>query len=87
MTPVPFEIPPGNRACTTVYNSPSDGGRSWQTDAPRRAVPARRPDPQTGEPPLRLCSVDGCEQPVQAREFCAKHYRRLMRHGDPLARK
>jgi hypothetical protein len=48
----------------------------------------RRPEPQTGGLPVELCSVDGCERPVQARGLCPRHYRRLMRtgtrsHGSP----
>ena len=30
-----------------------------------------------------LCSVDGCTAPSKAREWCAKHYERWRRHGDP----
>lgn len=31
------------------------------------------------------CSVDGCDKPVQARELCAAHYKRLRVHGSPTA--
>ena len=31
------------------------------------------------------CSITGCEKPHVARGFCESHYRRLRRHGDPLA--
>lgn len=31
------------------------------------------------------CSVEGCENPLDAKGFCAKHYGRFVRHGDPLA--
>lgn len=33
----------------------------------------------------RLCSVESCSAPVQARGWCPAHYERWLRHGDPLA--
>lgn len=33
---------------------------------------------------IARCSIDGCDSPVLAREWCAKHYDRWFRHGDPL---
>jgi hypothetical protein len=33
---------------------------------------------------LRRCSVDGCERPHVALNFCEMHYLRVRRHGDPL---
>ncbi len=33
---------------------------------------------------IKICSVDGCDKPVQSRGLCSPHYRRLLRHGDPL---
>jgi|SRR5687768_7530087 len=30
------------------------------------------------------CSVDICNKPVLTRGYCRSHYRRLLRHGDPL---
>lgn len=32
----------------------------------------------------RLCSIPGCDKPHVARGFCAKHYQRAKKHGDPL---
>lgn len=32
-----------------------------------------------------LCSIDGCDQPIQGRGWCKKHYSRWYRNGDPLA--
>lgn len=32
----------------------------------------------------RICSVDGCGRPVNAREYCKRHYYRWSRYGDPL---
>jgi len=34
----------------------------------------------------RLCSVSDCDDPVKARGWCANHYRRWRRHGDPEVR-
>lgn len=34
---------------------------------------------------MAQCSVEGCEQPVVARDWCRKHYSRWHRHGDPQA--
>lgn len=31
------------------------------------------------------CSVEGCERPKLQKGFCASHYHRWRRHGDPLA--
>jgi len=31
---------------------------------------------------MRVCSVEGCDNKVCARDLCEKHYRRLRRHGD-----
>lgn len=33
----------------------------------------------------RLCSIPDCGKPAKARGLCEAHYRRLLRHGDPLA--
>lgn len=31
------------------------------------------------------CRVDNCERPVRTAGFCAKHYQRLRKYGDPIA--
>jgi hypothetical protein len=33
---------------------------------------------------MAICSIDGCEKPVQARGWCSKHYKRWNERGDPL---
>lgn len=33
------------------------------------------------------CSVDGCDKKSAKRAMCDKHYRRFMKHGDPLVTK
>ncbi len=30
------------------------------------------------------CKVDACDKPAKSRGYCAKHYTRFYRHGDPL---
>jgi len=32
----------------------------------------------------KLCSIDGCENKILARELCNAHYKRWRKHGDPL---
>lgn len=32
---------------------------------------------------LRVCAVDGCDQPHKSRGYCLTHYSRWLRHGDP----
>lgn len=31
-----------------------------------------------------MCKIENCESKVSRRGFCAKHYKRLLKHGDPL---
>lgn len=33
----------------------------------------------------RTCSVDGCDRSASTRGWCSPHYKRWLRHGDPLA--
>jgi len=33
---------------------------------------------------MKVCCIEACEKPVKARNLCAMHHQRLMRHGDPL---
>lgn len=32
----------------------------------------------------KFCSVEGCKNPVKSRGLCNKHYKRYLKHGDPL---
>lgn len=34
---------------------------------------------------MRVCSIEGCEKPHEAKGYCKSHYRSLKNHGDPLA--
>src|ERR1035437_6194985 len=34
---------------------------------------------------MRICSIDNCNQPHQAKGWCLKHWLRWRRRGDPLA--
>ena len=34
-------------------------------------------------PKLKLCSIEGCDKPIFSRRWCAAHYTRWQRHGDP----
>lgn len=34
--------------------------------------------------PQRLCSIEGCNKKHESRGWCKMHYKRWMRHGDPL---
>lgn len=33
---------------------------------------------------MKVCAVEGCERPSKTRGWCAKHYERWLRHGDPM---
>lgn len=33
----------------------------------------------------RICSIEGCGKPYEAKGYCVKHYTRWRTHGDPLA--
>lgn len=33
---------------------------------------------------MRICTVDGCPDPVKAKSMCSVHYKRTLRNGDPL---
>lgn len=35
--------------------------------------------------PHGTCAVDGCERPAERRQWCNAHYRRWLRHGNPVA--
>lgn len=34
---------------------------------------------------MKICAAPDCGKPVKGRGYCNGHYKRLMRHGDPLA--
>ncbi len=36
-------------------------------------------------PDYTVCSIEGCERPVDSRGWCKRHYARWSRYGDPLA--
>jgi len=31
-----------------------------------------------------MCKIDDCERPIETRGWCRRHYKRWLRHGDPL---
>jgi hypothetical protein len=31
-----------------------------------------------------VCEVDACNKPARSRNWCVAHYKRWLRHGDPL---
>lgn len=35
----------------------------------------------------KYCDIEGCNNTLEARGYCAKHYRQLMYYGDPLFKK
>lgn len=73
----------GRGLCGGHYQRAVRSGRIY--DFPSSRV--TRPD----DPSAPRCRVEGCEKARWARQpgrgYCAMHYRRWMRHGDPLVRK
>lgn len=47
----------------------------------RRKLRTGSPGGRRKQPPT--CTVDGCDEPTDARDLCHGHYQRLMRGGDP----
>ncbi|MFF2482011.1 hypothetical protein [Paenibacillus sp. NPDC058071] len=33
---------------------------------------------------MNICIVEDCARPVKAKQLCAMHHQRMLRHGDPL---
>ena len=50
---------------------------------PRKETPPLEARSSRKENPI--CSIGGCNNPVQARGWCSKHYKRWEEHGDPMA--
>jgi len=44
-----------------------------------------RPHNNMARRAMQVCSIEGCDSSVLGRGWCAKHYKRWKRHGDPLA--
>lgn len=36
---------------------------------------------------MNTCSIEGCGRPASSRGYCRAHYKRFLRHGDPLGGK
>ncbi|MBB3112193.1 hypothetical protein FHS18_004279 [Paenibacillus phyllosphaerae] len=34
---------------------------------------------------MKTCTVEDCDKPVKAKQYCAMHHQRWLRHGDPAA--
>jgi hypothetical protein len=32
---------------------------------------------------MNHCSIENCMKPIKAKDLCAMHHQRLLRHGDP----
>lgn len=32
---------------------------------------------------MNQCSIENCMKPIKAKDLCAMHHQRLLRHGDP----
>jgi hypothetical protein len=56
-----------------------------RSDLGRPRFPRSHPSYRAPEP--RVCAIVDCTNEVLAKGLCVKHYWRLRRHGDPLARK
>lgn len=54
---------------------------SWNDNARRAGFAARS---HNGFAKHRPCLVEGCLRPVASAHLCDPHYRRQLRHGDPL---
>ncbi|WP_028610399.1 hypothetical protein [Paenibacillus harenae] len=32
---------------------------------------------------MNCCTIENCTKPIKAKDLCAMHHQRLLRHGDP----
>lgn len=64
------------------YRGYEPGNCVWATRAEQRRN--RRPYSEWNERPPTGCKVPGCTGEHDGRGYCRSHYKRFMRHGDPL---
>lgn len=71
---------PGNRY---LHNHHWRGKHRDQRPSPESN--AKRSATQRRYEPDAVCVIEGCDAPRKARDYCNKHYTRIMRYGDPDA--
>ena len=76
-----------NRLCRCSWSANTSSGTLGE-GGPALLVAAgtvAEPSLEGDDMAKRTCSIDGCESAHYGRGFCAKHWARWKRHGDPLA--
>ena len=66
--------------CSEHYSRWYTYGGTIKDESP----PVKRPATTPPSSQTKVCQIEGCSSVPKGRGYCAKHYSRWSRHGDPL---